>query len=429
MDPDRVQEGAKTLQHPILHPIELNPEQGLTPDGAALLAVLLNPELRAIRDRRALADAQLLQAGILPNPNLSVSVEEPVAGVTAGSVTAFGLGLDWDATSLITRSAKINRATAHRDAVEFDIAWQEWQVAEHAKSLAYQLVTLQSVVDQQRIIVGDLQRNLSFVQKGIERGVLTQSDLSFRQDTMQKAEAELADLEGQADEARLKLNSTLGLLADSPIALKKSTEMPKAIDLANSDQLFEGLEDRRLDLVALRRGYDSQEEAVRTAVLNQFPKISIGPTFSRDTGNVVTAGIGLSISLPFFDRNQGQIAIERATRQQLFDAYQSRVFEARSDTELLLSHIKSLKRQLDVAHSTEELLHRRIARLERALKEERTSALALDDAQTELARHRKAMTILEGQIAHEIVALELTTGFYEIPRGEQTLLQKASVQK
>ncbi|PYL22649.1 MAG: hypothetical protein DMF37_11705 [Verrucomicrobia bacterium] len=40
--------------------------RGIGPDEAAAIALYSNPALRAIRDRRGLAAAQLIQAGILP---------------------------------------------------------------------------------------------------------------------------------------------------------------------------------------------------------------------------------------------------------------------------------------------------------------------------------------------------------------------------
>src|SRR5579872_6917778 len=62
---------AKALRHPLLPAVELDTTKGLSPDEAAVLAVLINPTLRAARTQRQASAAQLLQAGILPNPELS----------------------------------------------------------------------------------------------------------------------------------------------------------------------------------------------------------------------------------------------------------------------------------------------------------------------------------------------------------------------
>ncbi len=92
---------ASQLKHPLLPALKLNLHDGLSPDEAAVLAVLLNPGLRAQRDRRQAAQAQLTQAGLLPNPQLAYSLDVPTAGQTQGTTTAFGLGLTWDVLQLI----------------------------------------------------------------------------------------------------------------------------------------------------------------------------------------------------------------------------------------------------------------------------------------------------------------------------------------
>src|SRR5439155_4816106 len=103
----------------------------------------------------------------------------------------------------------------------------------------------------------------------------------------------------------------------------------------------------RLDLIALRMGYESQEAKLRGAVLSQFPKIGIGINSARDTTNVITAGLGVTLDVPLFDRAQGKIAIEKATRQQLFDEYVARSFEARSDVAKLHLEMAAVARKIE----------------------------------------------------------------------------------
>src|SRR5437588_6121860 len=50
------------------------------------LAVQNNPDLRAVRAQHGVAQAQLIQAGVLPNPQLSLAVLPLLAGV--GTTTA-----------------------------------------------------------------------------------------------------------------------------------------------------------------------------------------------------------------------------------------------------------------------------------------------------------------------------------------------------
>ena len=124
---------AGTFKHPILPPMKVDLADGLSPDEAAVVAVLVNPTLRAVRNKRAVADAQLLQAGLLPNPQLEWSMDVPISRLADGPFIGMGIGPTWDITSLIAHEAKVRVAQASRAAVELDVAWQEWQVAQAAK--------------------------------------------------------------------------------------------------------------------------------------------------------------------------------------------------------------------------------------------------------------------------------------------------------
>lgn len=405
---------ASEIKHPILHPVELKADGALSPDGAAVLAVLLNPSLRVARDQRALSEAQLLDAGILPNPEFSYSFGVPTGGDTAGRVNAFGLGLAWNVTSLISRKSKVSEAKAHGEAVDLDIAWQEWQVAQGAKAAVYQLSSLQNQIALLEQIRQQVAEHLAHVQKAVSEGSMTISDLNAVRVANSHLNERLLALEKQADQQRLKLLRLMGLPADTQIRLSKNLHLSSRIELTNTS-LLDGLEKRRLDLLALRRGYDSQEAAVRAAVLEQFPRITIGPTINRDTDNIRTTGFSLNIELPIFDRRQGKIAIERATRKKLYDEYINRVFEARSDIEQLESGIHFLNEQIAAAQLAEADLGKLAEDYRRALADGRTNALIYYATWKDLIDAQTRVVDLKGQLAQAGVALELATGFYEIP--------------
>src|SRR6266545_4627355 len=54
--------------------LQVNLADGLDADEGAVLAVLLNPELNALRATRGTSEAQILEAGILPNPVFGAEV-------------------------------------------------------------------------------------------------------------------------------------------------------------------------------------------------------------------------------------------------------------------------------------------------------------------------------------------------------------------
>ncbi len=418
-DMARVQVLAREIKHPILHPVELKADEGLSPDGAAVLAVLLNPSLRAVRDQRAMADAQILDAGLLPEPQFSYSLDVPTGGDTAGKTNAFGLGLNWNVTSLITRDSRVREAKAQGEAVDLAIAWREWQIAQGAKAAVYQLSSLQRQIALLEQVHRQIAENLMYVRNAVSQGFMTASELNSVRTVYSSVNERLLALEKQADHQRLNLLRLMGLPPDLQLRLRKNLSLPSRIVLPKMS-LIDGLEQRRLDLLALRRGYDSQEAAVRMAVLEQFPKITIGPTFSRDTDNVRTTGFGLNIGLPIFNRGQGKIAVEQATRKKLYDEYITRVFETSSDIKQIASGIRFLNEQIAAAQATETNLGRLVENYRTALTDGRANALDYYRTWTDLIDARIKVVDLQGQLAQAAVALELATGFYEIPGAFQS---------
>jgi hypothetical protein len=140
----QLQTAAAEIRHPLLKPVEINLAQGLTPDQAAVVAVLVNPELRAIRNQRGTANAALIQAGLLPNPVLTYSSDFVTGGFRTGTFNACGATLSWDFAQLISHAAKVEAAKDNAASVDLSVAWQEWQTAEAAKMAVYDLVTLQA---------------------------------------------------------------------------------------------------------------------------------------------------------------------------------------------------------------------------------------------------------------------------------------------
>ena len=405
---------ASELKHPLLPPVQLDLNDGLSPDEAAVLAVLLNPALRARRDRSQEAQAQLTQAGLLPNPQLGYALDVPTGGQTQGTTTAFGLSLGWDAVQLITRSTRQEMAEENLRAVDLEVAWQEWQTAMAAKQSVYRLYSLQTRIALLREAEQDLARRLAVVRRATQGRLATAGDLAAASAIWDQARSRRLDLQKQEGQERAKLLRLLGLPASSRLRLGAGTNLPQNAKPPEAARLLGGIEQRRLDLVALRRGYGSQEAAVHAAILNQFPRINLGLTHAGDTSDVITTGFAISIDLPIFDRNQAKIAQERATRQRLFDEYVDRVAQARSDVARFLAAMDNLNRQVAAALTARADLRLLEQNYREAMQKNFIARVDYDGILDQLTQKRLEVIDLEGQLMESKIALELASGFYEL---------------
>ncbi|MEO6787778.1 MAG: TolC family protein, partial [Chthoniobacteraceae bacterium] len=188
--------------------------------------------------------------------------------------------------------------------------------------------------------------------------------------------------------------------------------LPSSLHPPSEAELLAGLEERRLDLLALREASASQDATVRAAVLAQFPKITLGFARMNDTSNVHTTGLAITMDFPIFDRNQGVVAAERATRQRLLDEYNNRLFEARSDIATALSDIASLNRQIAAADEALPLLDRLVSTAEKAVEEGNADVLGYYAARSNLLQKRIQVLKLKEQLVDSRTALEIASGRY-----------------
>ena len=309
----------------------------------ALLALRNNPDLVAARTQRGLAQAQMLAAGIAPNPSLTASYGFLLGG--PGTVGALAAGFSQDLKSLVTLSSR--RASAAYAAREVDgrLLWQEWQTVAKARLLAVDLVEGEKLRHALEQNVAALQELLARNRNALAHGDTTLTALVPDLSAAGTSRKQLDDLQRLQATRRRDLNVLLGLSPLATLPLSDSVDLP-VVDATAVEQALPGLADRRPDLVALQLGYRSQEEKVRGAILAQFPMLSLGITGGHDNTNVRTLGPQITIDLPLFNRNQGNIAVETATRKQLHDEFTARLTTAKAEVQSLLADMALLQTQL-----------------------------------------------------------------------------------
>ncbi len=357
-DIQRLRLAAAELDHPRLEPVVLDLSDGLSPGEAAVLAVLANPDLEAARDRHGEAAAQLVGAGMLPNPVLSMQSEQPYGAGSAGAVSLETESLEMPLDELVTRSARVAAASRQLAAVDLGIAWSEWQVAQRARLAAQRVGWLErrvGLVDNELAVE---EGTAAALEQAMEQGDETLQNVGVQRAAVAALRASRDDLARSVTEARGDLSVLLGLPQGFPLDVTDpgAAEDQEWAELPSADTLVGRALGSRLDLAALRSGYDAQEETVRAAVLAQFPALSVGQSWERNEGALKFLGGFVTLALPFFDRNQAAIVGERATRTRLRDEYVARVAGIRAQLSTLLEMDALLAEQIEEGRATVERL-------------------------------------------------------------------------
>ena len=329
-----------------LPPHRISPT-GLDETTVMTLAVFNNPDLKAARLQAGVAGAQLLEAGLLPDPQFDATFA--TSALDYGGV----LGLSQDVRALLTRGAAKASAKAAQRQVNLNILWQEWQVAEKARELFIQARAderIQGILNSTRSLLDDhYRRDRAAMQRGDETAGIVAADLN----ALANADTSLRQIQTEVNLNRHELNALLGLQPEVQLHLIGPVQM-HPLSRGQLDAAIASLPQRRADLLALQAGYQSQEQNLRRAVLAQFPALSAGVEMERDPAEGINAfGPQVTLTLPLFNRNRGQIAIQRATRDLLRQTYQARLDAAQGQADqvwkaeqIMAAQLKALDAQL-----------------------------------------------------------------------------------
>ena len=415
-----VQVAASSIAHPLLPAIAVNLADGLSPDEAALMAVAANPALRVARAGRGVAIAQVVAAGLMPNPQLSGAVDRPVSDTT-GAVTARSMGVAIDLLGFLTRGVELDAARRGVRSIDLGIAWQEWQVAQSVRLRTYGVMLTERALALSREQEREMAATISTLRTAVDRQLATKVELGAAEIAYRSAVALRLTLALERDTSLVSLAQLLGVdrtslppIQDVAIPFDPDASSRGSAAIPTLDALMRDLGSRRLDLQGLRVGYTSQEARVRAAVLRQFPQINIGVNRIRDTGNLLTMGSAATIVFPLFNRNQGEIALARSTRGELEAEYAARSIEARATVEALLAEVAATVERLQNLRESVAVQQTTVDLYGRALQTGNADVLTYYRARSDLMNRRvEAVATLRDLLALAI-ALETEAGLHFI---------------
>ena len=388
-----------------LKPVSIDLARPLDGNAVATLAVIANPDLKAQRARAKVNDAQVFQAGLLPDPTFNAGEDFLLSGPdTLNNITT---ALGFDLNALRKRGVALAQSKAEARQVRLDLAWAEWQTSGQARLQAVRILALQSQLDVERQSRDAQESLLAQTEKALRSGDQSGDQLQAAQTAALDAEDKLNTSERALGAARFELNRLLGLPPSTALSLA-ATAFPDAPP--DTERLYAVALAHRSDLAALREGYAAQENALRGAVMDQFPSLNLTVTATRDTTGNKTLGPAVDFTLPLWNRNRGGIAVEKTTREAVKAEYDARLFQTRAEIAAAVDDIMIARRQRQ--RLRDELP------AERALADSAAKASAHGDISVSAAQAtqqvvRDKLSQLgqaEQDIAELTISLELLTG-------------------
>jgi len=193
-------------------------DDGLDENEIVQLAVLNSPKLQAVRTQLQQARAQLIQAGLLSDPQLTLSADIP-GGSDPALVTGYGLGLGFNLQSLITRGARQSAASKQSRTIYLKVLWQEWQIIQQARMLYRRALIQDQQIKLTHAQFLQTQTNWQVQKNALNQGNATLDMEGLARTSMMDAEAAWFEARRQYNATKHNLALLLGLSPQTPIPL------------------------------------------------------------------------------------------------------------------------------------------------------------------------------------------------------------------
>ncbi|MDP3307593.1 TolC family protein [Methylotenera sp.] len=288
--------------------------ENITLDEATALALRANPDIAVVLRGREIESAQVLQAASRPNPTLSGQVEDlrsqnRIATIaisqqleTAGKRDKRMAVAD---ANLAIADAEIGIAQAETSAKAYAVFYQVL-AAQQAQTLAQELLqiaTQSKETTSKRVLAGKVSPVEETKAKVAEAGL--KIDLANANQQLATAKQRLASLWAKG-------NSQTDYIAVGE--LEKLSSIPTLSDL-----MAQLPDSPRLKKASLAITQKQTLSAIEQSKKTPDVTVSLGARRNEELGGITQAVIGLSIPIPVFDNNQGNLQGARAREFQSID--------------------------------------------------------------------------------------------------------------
>jgi cobalt-zinc-cadmium efflux system outer membrane protein len=308
----------------------------LTADAAIQVALLNNRELQATYAELGVAQADVVQAGLLANPVFDGAVFFPVAGGPAKADLSVALGF----LDVFYRPLRRRVATARFEEAKLQVTGAVLDFAAAVRAAYYRHQADEQRLELLETVVQALAVSFDVTERLYAAGNITDLDRARERALLEEERVQLRAAEVAARQSRAQLNTLIGLWGEET-AWPIERRLP---DVPTDTLPLEGLERRALaqslDLASARQQLvvGGEELGVSRATLF-IPESSLGAGAEREEGEW-KVGPTIELPIPLLNRGQGHIGRAAAEFRRAEQEYYALGVRLRSTARLVKERLQ-----------------------------------------------------------------------------------------
>src|SRR5216683_2289938 len=346
----------------------------------SLAALYFNPALDSARARVAGTEAALITAGARPNPTFSIA---------PGIPSPYLLTLDF-AIPIETagkRGYRVQNARNLDQAARFDLADSAWTVLSGVRLalLNYLLASrnLELLHSEEQVRTDQI----NILERILSAGEITRLEVDPARIEFSKTEVGVRAAEGQVADAKAALAAALGIpsasLRDAEFSWP-DMDIPPTPESLSAPEIQHEAVLNRLDVRRSLSQYAAAEAGLQLEIAKQYPDINLGPGYTYEERNSFFT-VGLSTSIPLFNRNQGPIAEAEAHRKEAAAAFLQTQAQVIARSERALAVYTAALLELAEAQSLSQLQETQLQIVQQTIRAGANYRLSLDGVQIQLS--------------------------------------------
>ena len=305
---------------PLLQPSSsqfLDPS-GLTVERLVEAGFSRRADLLAARQRLAVAEGRLLQAGLRPNPELEA--EYGSARFLAGeSESEFDVGVSQVFETGGKRRKRVAVARLDLERTRAEVLALERLYAAEIRAAYARAVAAGNQLDALERLISLNEELVRVTSERLKEGDVAPLELGLVSVETDRLRAQVARTRADLESEIITLRSLAGFEMSEPLRIAPLSERPPRLDL-NVAELTDIALRERPDLQAARLGEELGSARIRLAESQAVPNVAASVRYTRENSTIDFGGIGdvtdkdniltfgIAVQIPIFNRNQGEIA-------------------------------------------------------------------------------------------------------------------------
>jgi cobalt-zinc-cadmium efflux system outer membrane protein len=316
---------------------------GMSSDDAVRIALMNNRKLQAVFEEVGIAKADLVQAGLFSNPNLSALLQFPFRGK--------GLSLDvggfLNIADLWQIPLRKKLAAAHLDAALLRVNEEILRTAADAKKAFFVYTFARSLAREQQVLKDELLKWESHLTYREKFGFESELDLLHAGAAVREGKLRVTRLDRDLRTAEVQLLRVTGLIGSRPknlTIIEEHYSVP--VLLPSEESLLTAALAQRPILLLLRAKIAEAERLLALERAMIFKNVDVGGGYSHEPGSEDKIGPALSLQVPIFDQNQAQIAKSEYRKRQAEKELADGMETLREEISILYSSLDALRTEL-----------------------------------------------------------------------------------